>query len=251
VSESEQEQEQVEKKVAMAIVAHPDDAEFGCAGTVAKWANEGWDVYYVLCTDGGSGGPDEATEITPEARQQGITLREQEQRAAAEILGVKDVIFLGYPDGELQPNLALRRDLVRLLRTYRPTRVICQSPDRNWEGQLRIPAYHPDHLAAGQAALSAIYPASQNPWDFVELFNDEGLRPHKVSEIYIMMAPVLNHGVNISSTIEQKRNALLAHKSQLGEPSVEMQQFLQEWSTGIGKKYGFEHGEEFHLTENR
>jgi LmbE family N-acetylglucosaminyl deacetylase len=247
---NELEQVEQEHKVAMVVVAHADDAEFGCAGTVACWVRDGWDVYYVICTDGGSGGPDEATEITREARQHVVETRMREQRAAAEILGVKDVLFLGYPDGELQPTLALRRDIVRLLRKYRPARVICQSPERNWEGELSIPASHPDHLAAGQAALAAIYPAAQNPWDFAELINEEGLKPHKVSEVYIMSAPRTNYGMDIAPVIEQKWQALLAHKSQLGEPSAEFQQFLRHWSSEVGKKYSYEHGEEFHLTKN-
>jgi LmbE family N-acetylglucosaminyl deacetylase len=247
---SELEQVEQEHKVAMVVVAHADDAEFSCAGTVATWVHDGWDVYYVICTDGGSGGPDEATEITREARQQTVETRMREQRAAAEILGVKDVIFLGYPDGELQPTLALRRDIVRQLRKYRPSRVICQSPERNWQGPLRIPAYHPDHLAAGQAALAAIYPAAQNPWDFAELINEEGLKPHKVSDVYIMAAPTTNYGVDVTPVIEQKWQALQAHQSQLGEPDPAFQQFLHHWSTDVGKKYGYEHGEEFHLTRN-
>lgn len=236
--------------MAMVIIAHPDDAEFGCAGTVVSWIREGWDVYYVVCTDASSGGPDDATEITLEARRHTSETRMQEQIAAAEILGVKKVLFLGYPDGELQPTLALRRDIVRMLRTYRPSRVICQSPDRNWAQQLRIPGYHPDHLAAGQATLAAIYPASQNPWDFPELFIEEGLKPHKVSEIYITGAPTQNYGVDITETIEVKWQALLAHSSQIGEPDPKFQQFLRHWSSEIGKKYGYEHGEEFHRTEN-
>ena len=242
--------EQEQNKVALVIFAHPDDAEFGAAGTVALWAREGWDVYYVVCTDGGSGGPDEATDVSPAARQQIVETRQKEQRAAGEVLGLKDVLFLGYIDGQLQPNLELRREIVRLLRRYQPSRIICQSPQRSWEPALSIGAYHPDHLAAGEAVLGAVYPASQNPWDFPELLQ-EGLQPHKVSQIYIMGAPVVNHAVDISSTIEQKFAALRAHDSQLGAHFAEMESWFLSYSLEKGKKHGFTHAEEFHLTENR
>src|SRR5690242_21208918 len=142
-----------EQRVGMVIVAHPDDAEFGCAGTVAAWAREGWEIYLVICTDAAGGGPDDATDVGPGARQLITATRKAEQRAAAEVLGLRDVIFLDRPDGLLQPTIELRRELVRLLRRYRPTRVICQSPDRSWRPVMAIGRYHPDHLAAGQAAL--------------------------------------------------------------------------------------------------
>src|SRR5689334_5636760 len=175
--------EQELPRVAMVIVAHPDDAEFGCAGSVAAWAREGWDIYYVICTDASGGGPDEATDVGPEARRQITTTRKAEQREAARILGLRDVIFLDRPDGTLEPTLDLRRDLVRLMRRYRPTRVLCQSPERTWTPSYPIGRHHPDHLAAGGATIAAIYPACQNPWDFPELLA-EGLQPHKVRELY-------------------------------------------------------------------
>src|SRR5712691_4376666 len=105
--------EQAQNKVAMVIVAHPDDAEFGCGGTVAAWAKEGWEAYYVVCSDGAGGGRDDAIDVGPEARRAGTRIRKAEQKAAGELLGIKDVIFLDYPDGRLQPTLELRRDIVR------------------------------------------------------------------------------------------------------------------------------------------
>jgi len=237
--------------VAMVIIAHADDAEFAAAGTVALWAREGWDVYYVVCTDGGSGGPDEATDVSSAARQRVIETRKKEQQAAAKVLGVKDVLFLGYPDGQLQPDLALRCNIVRLLRRYRPTRVIFQSPDRAWAPTLRVGAYHSDHMAAGQATLAAIYPASQNPWDFPELLEEEGLKPHKVSELYIMAAPVVNYGVDITTTIETKLEALRAHESQVGNHIADLEQRLRFFSTEAGKRHGYAFAEEFHRVENR
>jgi LmbE family N-acetylglucosaminyl deacetylase len=244
---SEQDQEQ--NKVAMVIVAHPDDAEFGCAGTVALWAREGWNIYYVLCTDGAGGGPDEATDVGIEAQREIIRTRKHEQRAAGEILGIKDVVFLDYPDGQLQPTIELRRALVRAMRRYRPTRVICQSPERTWTSTLTIRRYHPDHLAAGEAAIEAIYPASQNPWAFPELM-EEGLLPHKVSEVYIMGAPVANYAVDISTTIEQKLAALRAHASQIGS-IPEMEERVRKISAEQGARHDVAYAEEFHRVENR
>ncbi len=242
--------EQEQNKVAMVIIAHPDDAEFGAAGTVATWVREGWDAYYVVCTDAVGGGPDTATDVGPTARREIAETRKQEQRAAGKILGLKDVIFLDYPDGLLQPTIELRRDLVRVLRRYRPTRVICQSPERVWTPTLIIPRYHSDHLASGQAALGAIYPMSQNPWDFPELL-DEGLLPHKVSEIFIMGAPVINYFVDISSTMDQKIAALLAHESQhLARTAEVVEKMVRTRSSELGIKYGVTYAEEFHRAEN-
>lgn len=240
--------EQTQNKVAMVIVAHPDDAEFGCGGTIAAWAKEGWEVYYVVCTDGAGGGPDDATDVGPEARCAGTRTRKAEQRAAGGILGIKDVIFLDYPDGRLQPTLELRRDIARELRRYRPARVICQSPEHTWTPALMIRRYHPDHLAAGQAALEAIYPTSQNPWDFPELLQ-EGLLPHKISEIYVMGAPVLNHVVDTSATFELKLAALRAHASQVGG-SRELEQRIRKMDAERAVRYGMAFAEEFHRAEN-
>lgn len=241
--------EQEQNKVAMVIVAHADDAEFDGAGTAALWAYEGWDVYFVICADGGSGGPDDVTDVSPAARQQIVEMRKKEQLAAGEILGLKGVLFLEYPDGQLQPSLELRRDIVRLLRRYRPARVIFQSPDRCWTPPLRFRRYHPDHLAAGRATLEAIYPASQNPWDFPELL-DEGLKPHKISEMYITLAPTLNYAVDITSTIDLKMAALRAHPSQIGDHIAELEERLRSIDAEQGKPYGFTYAEVFHRVEN-
>lgn len=240
--------QQNQEKVAMVVVAHHDDAEFGCAGTVAIWVREGWEVIYVICTDGAGGGPDEATDVGPESRRQLIATRKAEQRAACTILGVHEVIFLDHPDGLLVPSLELRRQLVSLLRRYRPTRVICQSPDRTWSPRMIIGRYHPDHLAAGQATLAAIYPASQNPWDFSELL-DEGLLPHKVREVYITGAPELNHAVDISATLDLKLQALRAHVSQLGHAEG-LEERIREWAAERGAAFGMPYAETFHFTEN-
>lgn len=240
--------EQEERKVALVIVAHHDDAEFGCAGTVAQWVSEGWDVHYVICTDGSGGGPDDATDVGPEARQKIVEARKIEQRAACDVLGVKELMFLGYHDNQFQPTLETRREIVRLLRRYRPTRVICQSPDRSWEPVMSLGAYHPDHLNVGRAVIEAIYPASQNPWDFPELMA-EGLKPHKVGEVYIMDAPVVNCPIDISATFETKIASLRAHTSQLGDHFEELEKMFRSWASETGKRHDMAYAEGFHLTK--
>ena len=241
--------EQELPRIAMVVMAHPDDAEFGCAGTVAAWARDGWDVYYIVCTDASGGGSDDATDVGPEARRQITDTRKAEQQEAARILGLREVIFLDRPDGLLQPTLDLRRDLVRLMRRYRPTRVLCQSPERTWKPAYSLGRHHPDHLAAGEATIAAIYPACQNPWDFPELL-DEGLAPHKVRELYVMGAPEVNHAVDISATIELKLAALAAHVSQLGPRMAEIEPRIRQWAAENGKQYDMAFAEMFHRAEN-
>lgn len=242
--------EDISNKVAMVIMAHPDDAEFSCAGTVAKWVREGWEVYYVICTDAGSGGPDEATDVGPEARHKVTETRRAEQRAAGDVLGLKDVIFLNYRDGELQPTLDFRREIVCLLRTYKPYRVICQSPERSWTPQMYIGRYHPDHRACGEGVISALYPASQNPWDFPELM-EEGLTPHKVKELYVVGAPSSNHWIDVSETLDIRLEALKAHSSQLSSRFDEVTQRVKERLAEVGKQHNVAYAEEFHFAENR
>jgi len=239
-----------QNKVAMVIMAHPDDAEFGSAGTSALWVKDGWDVYYVICTDASGGGDDLATTLSVGARRETTETRKGEQRAAGEIIGLKDIIFLDYPDGLLEPSLALRRDLVRVLRTYRPSRVICPSPDRVWEPAYYIGRHHPDHLACGQAVLAAVYPASQNAWDFPELLA-EGLAPHKVSEVFVVGAPVNNYSVDISSTIDTKIAALRAHDSQVGSHFDEVEKWMREGAARAGEADNLPFAERFHRIENR
>jgi LmbE family N-acetylglucosaminyl deacetylase len=238
------------KPVAMSIMAHPDDAEFSSTGTLMTWINEGYDAYICVITDASAGGPDEATDLSPSERQKTIDTRKAEQLEAAKRLGLKGVIHLDYPDGRLYPTLQLRRDIVRVLRTYKPTRVICQSPERYWGTPLGIARYHPDHMAAGTATLAALYPASQNPWDFPELMTQEGLLPHKVKEIYIVGTPQPNIAIDISAVFERKLYALHAHASQVGAENPELDARMHQWSTELGEKYGLPMAEVFHRTEN-
>ncbi len=236
-------------KVALVIMAHPDDAEFGCAGTVAAWARDGWEVHYVVVTDASGGGADDATDVGPAARLAITNIRKAEQRAACDVLGVKDIVFLDHPDGRIQPTLELRREIVRLLRTYRPTRLICQSPDRTWKPAYPIGRHHPDHLAVGEATIAAMYPASQNAWDFPELLA-ERLLPHKVRELYVMGTPEPNMGIDISETFDRKIQALACHDSQLGPRMNEIAERMQQWATETGKLYDLPMAEIYNRTEN-
>jgi LmbE family N-acetylglucosaminyl deacetylase len=241
--------EEIERKVGMAIMAHPDDYEFGAAGTIAKWIREGWTFYYVVCTDGGGGGSDEAIDCGASTRKELTKLRKREQRAAGDVLGLADVFFLDHIDGQLQDTIGLRRELVRLIRRYRPTRVLCPSPDRVWEPEYHVRRLHPDHLACGQAALAALYPAAQNPWDYPELL-DQGLTPHKVSEFYITGAPVVNYAEDISKTMDVKIAALAEHQSQVGVRIDELAEMLRNGAKDRGKEHGMKMAEVFNRIVN-
>jgi LmbE family N-acetylglucosaminyl deacetylase len=192
---------------ALVVVAHPDDVDFGAAGTIAIWVDAGIEVSYCLITSGDAGGFDD----TP--RDQMPRLRQAEQRAAAEAVGVKDLTFLGYPDGRLEASYELRRDISRQIRRVRPQRVLCQSPERNYR---RIGASHPDHRAAGAATLDAVYPDARNPFAHPSLLADEGLAEWVVPEVWIMAAPqeLLTTWIDITDTFDRKVAALTAHASQ-------------------------------------
>jgi LmbE family N-acetylglucosaminyl deacetylase len=236
-------------QTVLVVVAHPDDAEFGCGGTLAAWAAEGWEITLVVCTDGSSGGPDDATDVGPEARRRISAIRKQEQQASAAVLGLKEVVFLDFPDGQLEPSLALRREIVRQIRRTRAYRFVCQSPDRVWTPGYTIPRFHPDHLAAAAAALAAVYPAAQNGWDFPELLA-EGFRPSRVRELYVVGAPQVNHAVDITATIEQKLAALRCHISQLGHDQRELAERIRQWAAERGEPFGIPLAETYHRVEN-
>ncbi len=192
---------------ALVVVAHPDDVDFGAAGTVAAWTDEGIAVTYCICTDGDAGGFDPAV---PRSSIAGI--RQAEQRAAAKEVGVDDVVFLGYPDGRLVPSFDLRRDLSRVIRQVRPQRVVMQSPEINWE---RIAGSHPDHRAAGEAALCAVYPDARNPFTHTTLLQDEGLEAWTVHDVWVMATgDGANRWVDVTDTFDRKVAALRRHASQ-------------------------------------
>ena len=207
------------KRIAV-ICAHPDDAEFICGGTVARWVAEGHAVIYVLLTSGDKGSEDPA--VTPE---QLVATREAEQRAACAVLGVEDVIFLRYEDAMLVPDLAMRREMVRVIRRLRPDVVVCQDPTVRWVDQEYL--NHPDHRAAGEATLDAIYPAARDRMTFPDLLA-EGLEPHKVREVYLAGAKDPDVAIDITAHMETKLAALRAHASQVG--GWDPEPMLREWA---------------------
>ena len=202
------------------VTAHPDDVDFGAAGSVARWTSEGVEVAYCIVTNGEAGGFDDLV-----TRDEVPAIRQAEQRAAAAVVGVSDLTFLGYPDGRLVVSLELRRDLSRVIRRVRPQRVLCPSPQRMFG---RIFASHPDHLAAGEAALCAVYPDSRNPYAFPELL-DEGFEPWAVDQVWMMAHDQANRWVDVSDTIDRKVKALLCHVSQLPDPGA-IDGRLRAWS---------------------
>jgi len=218
----------------MVVVAHADDAEFGCSGTVAKWCREGVEVVYVIVTDGSKGTSDRG--ITPEQLGK---MRHQEQANAGKILGLKDVVFLGYPDGYLQPTLDLRRDIAREIRRFRPDVVITTNPTRTLNSTSYIG--HPDHFAAGEAALSAVFPTARDHLSFPELLA-EGLEPHKVREVLITGYDKPDKWIDITETIEISLQALAAHASQIGAGVTDR---VREWKRQAGKEHGMEYAEAF------
>lgn len=205
---------------ALVVTAHPDDVDFGSAGTISLWTAAGIEVTYCVCTDGDAGGFDPAV---PRADIPGI--RRAEQEAAAKAVGVTDVRFLGYLDGQLTATLALRRDISRVIRQVRPQRMLIQSPERNW---LRIGASHPDHLACGEAAMAAIYPDARNPFAHPELLRDEGLAEWTVAETWVMAHPESNHSVDVTDVFDAKLAALRAHVSQTAHMEG-FEERIREW----------------------
>ena len=218
----------------LVVTAHPDDVDFGTAGTVAAFTAAGVDVTYCVVTNGEAGGSDRAM-----ARADMAALRQDEQRAAAAVVGVSDVRFLGHPDGMVQATTDLRRDISRVIRDVRPQRVVTQSPDRNWDF---IYASHPDHLAAGEAAVDAVYPDSRNPFAHPELLNVEGLEPWTVSELWLM-GPGGKPGIAVdtTATVERKVAALLCHKSQIPDPDGVSARIL-DWARAAGETAGLTEG---------
>jgi LmbE family N-acetylglucosaminyl deacetylase len=214
----------------LVVVAHPDDIDFGVAGTVATLTEGGAAVTYCLVTSGEAGPPEEMD------REQLLQLREREQWAAAEVVGVRDVRFLGYPDGRVEATIELRRDLSRVIRDVRPDLVLSQSGDRVWD---RMYYSHPDHLAVGEATACAVYPDARNPWAHPELL-EEGYAPHAVERMWVSgLEP--NRFVDITDVFERKVAALRAHSSQVSARDG-LDELLRTWSTGNARLAGWEDG---------
>lgn len=222
---------------ALVVAAHPDDIDYGAAGTIASWTAAGIEVAYCIATRGDAGGFDD----TP--RELMSELREKEQRAAAAEVGVHDVTFLDYPDGRLYVTNELRRDITRQIRRVRPHRVIGPSPERDWQ---HIGRSHPDHLAVGEATLDAVYPDARNPFAHPELLGDEGLAAWAVSELWIAGGPDPDRYVDITDTFDRKIAALRAHASQTAHFD-DLPGRLRTWLAAAGRAGGLPEG---HLAES-
>ncbi len=225
---------------ALCVLAHPDDVDFGGAGTVATWTAAGTEVTYCIVTDGDAGGFDE----TP--REQMAVLRRAEQQAAAAAVGVSDVRFLGYPDGRLELTLDLRRDISRVIRQVRPQRVLTTSPERVWE---RIVASHPDHMVVGEATLRAVYPDARNPFAFPELLADEGLEAWTVAEVWLNVSPRADHAVDVTDVVDLKLAALKSHATQVAH-MPDLEGLVTGWMAQTARHFGLPGGrlaEAFHV----
>lgn len=225
-------------KSAMAIFAHPDDIEFGCAGTLARWAKSGTRVSYVLLTSGDVGIDD------PEiSKEETIRIRQKEAREAASIAGAEEIIFLGQPDGLLEATLEVRKLIVREIRRFKPEVVVCGDPTVTLPSETYI--NHPDHRAAAIAAIDAVFPASGQPTLFSEIETEEGFTAHKPRKVFIQTWSEGSIYVNISETIDLKIDALRAHKSQMnGWDPGEM---IREWASETAKGKEMEYAESFRV----
>lgn len=224
----------------LVVAAHPDDPEFMCGATIAKLADEGAEVVYVVCTDGSQGGEDPAV-----SDEELSATRYREQREAARVLGVKDVRFLGYKDGHLVADLDLRKAIVREIRRTRPDLVLTMSPVRQLG--VGIGAAHPDHLATGESTLQAVYPDSRNPRAFRELLG-EGFEPFIVKEVWIPAWEGADHVVDVTATIERKVESILCHQSQFGKPHQDQDgpsKWVKQRAHEAGEQAGYEYAESF------
>ena len=222
-----------EPRNALVIVAHPDDAEFLCAGTVARWCAEGWEVNYLLTTSGDMGSRDEGM-----TRERLMAIREKEQRAAAKVLGVRECVFLRYPDGFVEDTAEMRGRIVREVRRLKPDVVVTWNP-------YRTSFTHRDHRLTGQAALDAIYPLARNPLGFPEHM-DEGLEIHRVNEVLLAGVESPDYHVDVTDYFNKKIQALRKHKSQIGQAPVrELRKRLRARMAEAGKEPGYKLAESF------
>lgn len=226
-------------KRVLVVSAHPDDPEFSAGGSVARLADNGSEVIYVVVTDGSQGGED-----PKQKDSELVAIREKEQKAAARVLGVKKVEFLGYKDGHLMPDLKLRRDIVRMIRKYKPELVITHTPGRVLDQP--IGGSHPDHIAVGEATLAAVYPDSRNPRAFRSLLK-EGLDAHTVKEVWIPFWTSGDYTVDITKTLDRKLEAIKKHKSQVAKPGRQwdVEKWLRKRHREVGKRNGYRYAESF------
>jgi LmbE family N-acetylglucosaminyl deacetylase len=234
-------QEPSAPKSILTINAHPDDQEFTVAGTLAKWARAGCEITVVCITSGDSGSNDPAKDAADKPAL--AKVREAEQLAAGRVIGVKETVFLRYPDGELQHTLALRRELARLIRKYKPEAVMCGDPTARFYGNSYM--NHPDHRAAADAACDAVFPTAGTRLIFPELLK-EGYEPHSVKRLYMHGSEKLDVWIDTSETIEIKIKALRQHRSQVGE-GKDLDRMMREWAAEEGKARGLKSAEAFRV----
>jgi LmbE family N-acetylglucosaminyl deacetylase len=221
-----------EIKRVLVVMAHPDDCDFGAGGTIAQWCAKGIQVSYCIITNGDQGGEESGIPLEEMAQ-----VRQKEQRDAGAALGVSDITYLNYRDGWLMPSIELRKEIVKAIRIAKPDRMVVQSPERNWE---RIFASHPDHLAAGETAIQAVYPDARNPYAFTDL-KEAGFEPWRVREVWMTGSPTPNHFVDITDTFSKKMAALHAHVSQTAH-NKELEKMVREWGERNAQAQGLDAG---------
>ena len=221
-----------EIKRVLVVMAHPDDCDFGAGGTIAQWSAKGIHVSYCIITNGDQGGEESGIPL-----EQMAQVRQKEQRDAGAALGVSDITYLNYRDGWLMPSIELRKEIVKAIRIAKPDRMVVQSPERNWE---RIFASHPDHLAAGETAIQAVYPDARNPYAFTDL-KEAGFEPWRVREVWMTGSPTPNHFVDITDTFSKKMAALHAHVSQTAH-NKELEKMVREWGERNAQAQGLAAG---------
>ena len=221
-----------EIKRILVVMAHPDDCDFGAGGTIAHWTAKGIDVSYCIITNGDQGGEESGIPLEEMPK-----VRQKEQRDAGRALGVTSIQFLNHRDGWLMPSIELRKEIVREIRRAKPDRMVIQSPERNWD---RIGASHPDHLAAGETAIQAVYPDARNPFAFTDL-RAEGFEPWRVREVWVTGSPNPNHFVDITEAFDKKMAALRAHVSQTAH-NKELENMVRGWGERNAQSQGLAEG---------
>jgi LmbE family N-acetylglucosaminyl deacetylase len=224
-------------EIVLAIGAHPDDIDFGFSGSIAAWAAAGANVYYLIITDGSKGTPDRAV-----ATKDLVKAREAEQRAAAKLLGAQDVFFMGYADGELEVTLGLKKQVVRFIRQLKPDTVLTMDPTMVYSSARGF-INHPDHRAAGQTVLDAVFPLARDHLAFPDLIT-EGLEPHKVRTVLMTNFDNHNFAIDITDSLDKKLAALAAHASQMPDLEITKER-ITEWASTAGKLYGYTYAEVF------
>ncbi|MEP7202351.1 MAG: PIG-L deacetylase family protein [Ilumatobacteraceae bacterium] len=229
---------------ALVVTAHPDDVDFGAAGTVAAMTEAGIDVSYCIVTDGDAGGFDLAMD-----RREMALLRRKEQTEAAKVVGVTQLFFLGYGDGRVQVTLQLRADISAVIRRVRPRVVISQSPERVLD---RVYASHPDHIATGEATMCAVYPDARNPFALPELFAED-LEPWAVEEVWIQSGGSGSYAIDVTATADRKIEALMRHVSQHSDPH-RTEAMVRDWMANTAKQFDLSDGsaaEAFRIIDTR